>query len=157
MSRAEPGPPVARRLMPRPAPRGSPGFDQCKRAAVIEIGRLMDGDELDDGGPEPGGRVDALHPGGLKLLPPCVARRLVHLAAMGPSNDAGQIAGEAHGFLPRQPVDFDLQILGHQLAQHHRGIQEACGDHAIAEIGRKRPSTLDDAKPLRSRVSNSVS
>jgi hypothetical protein len=54
-----------------------------------------------------------------------------HLSRVRHPDDHCQVVGRVHRFLAADRVDFQLEVLGHQLADKDPFV-EKCGQHALA-------------------------
>jgi hypothetical protein len=93
-----------------------------------------------------------------KIGEPFLALRLVELSAVGATDHARQIVRDHHRVFAVEMLDIKLDILRHQFPQDDRFIEQPCGKHALAEIGRQRLGPGNDtfrivARHLRSLVS----
>jgi len=102
---------------------------------MIEIGRLVNSKKLDHAGPKPRGRIEYRCSSLRELSPPSVPSCLVHLPAMRSANNTRQTSCKRRRLVTSEAVDFDLEILGHQLAQDDWSFQKARSNHSVTQVG----------------------
>jgi hypothetical protein len=107
--------------------------------------------QLNDAGPQPGGSVQGLRALRLQSCEPGPARSAVHLTGMSSPNDTRQITRRFHRFLAGHLLNFQFQVLGHQLAHDDGSIEKSGGAHPSAECRRKLSRSVDDALSIVAR------
>jgi hypothetical protein len=92
-------------------------------AAMFQISGLMTCDQTDDTGPKPGRRIERFRPIATQVFLPIVPRDDVHLARMRAADNSRQISADIHGFVLRQTVKRELQILRTQFPNNDGAAQ----------------------------------
>ena len=82
------------------------GVGQGKASAVVEIGRLVSADKINNASPEPWWRIEIAGSTFLERLFPLPSVNSRHLACMRRAHNVTEIAGRFAGLRPRQPVDL---------------------------------------------------
>lgn len=83
---------------------------------MFEVACCVTGYRFDDRLPHPTGDVETFGAIAIQLGTPAFAGGCVHLAGVGFADDAGEIFRCDNGFVTGETIDFQLKILGHQLA-----------------------------------------
>ena len=104
-------------------------------AAVLEVAGFVAGYQFDDGLPHPTGGFEIFRAIAAEFSAPLFAGSGVHLAGVGFADDAGEVLGCNDGFIAREAIDLQFQILRHEFANDDRAAEECGGQHALAEEG----------------------
>ena len=73
-------------------------------------------------------------PAALEFARPFLSSAGIHLPPVGLANDRREKPGHRYRILTRQLFDFDLAVLGHQLADENRISVQLRRKHSVAQI-----------------------